>query len=41
MEEVISVFLCLLGLALHPKMQSILEEVPWAAEKNVYCATVG
>jgi hypothetical protein len=35
------VFLYLLRLALCPKIRTILEKVPWAAEKNVYCAEVG
>jgi hypothetical protein len=38
MKEVISIFLYLLRLALCPKIQFILEKVPWAVEKNVYCA---
>jgi hypothetical protein len=29
-----------LRLALCPKVWSILEKVPWTAEKNVYCAVV-
>jgi hypothetical protein len=41
MQGVISIFLYLLRLALCPKILSILEKVPWAAEKNVYCAVVG
>jgi hypothetical protein len=41
MQEVISTFLYLLRLALCPKMWSILENVPWAAEENVYYADVG
>jgi hypothetical protein len=40
MHGIISVFLYLLRLALCPKIGSILEKVPWAAEKNVYCAAV-
>jgi hypothetical protein len=40
MHGIISVFLYLLRLALCPKIQLILEEVPWAAEKHVYCAEV-
>jgi hypothetical protein len=36
----ISIFICLLRLALCPKILSILEKVPWAAEKNVYSATI-
>jgi hypothetical protein len=38
MHGIISIFLHLLKLALCPK---ILEKVPWAAEKNIYCAEVG
>jgi hypothetical protein len=41
MHGIISIFLYLLRLALCPKIWSILEKVPWAAEKNVYCAEVG
>jgi hypothetical protein len=41
MHGIISIFLYLLRLALCPKIQSILEKVPWAADKNVYCAVVG
>jgi hypothetical protein len=41
MHEIISVFSYLLRLALCPKICSILEKVPWAAEKNVYCVDVG
>jgi hypothetical protein len=33
--------LYLLRLALYPKMQSILEKVSWADEKNVHCAAAG
>jgi hypothetical protein len=40
MHGIISIVLYLLRLALCPKI-SILEKVPWAAEKNVYCAEVG
>jgi hypothetical protein len=40
MQGVISIFLYLLRLALCLKIWSILEKVPWAAKKNVYCATV-
>jgi hypothetical protein len=40
MQRFISVFLYLLGLALCSKILSILEQLPWAAEKNVYCAEV-
>jgi hypothetical protein len=39
-QGVISIFLYLLRLALCPKLWSILEKVPWAAGKNVYCAVV-
>jgi hypothetical protein len=35
---VISIFLHLLRFTLYPKIGSILETVPWAAEKNVYYA---
>jgi hypothetical protein len=31
-------FFYLVRLALCPKIWSILEKIPWAAEKNVYCA---
>jgi hypothetical protein len=41
MQGVISVFLYLLRLTLCPMMWSILENVPWPAEKNVYCAVAG
>jgi hypothetical protein len=41
MHGIISIFLYLLRLALCPRKLSILEEVPWAAEKNVYCVEVG
>jgi hypothetical protein len=41
MHRVISVYLYLLRLAVCLKIRSILEKVPWAAEKNVYCAVVG
>jgi hypothetical protein len=41
MQGVISISLYFLRLALCPKKLSILEKVPWAAEKNVYCAVVG
>jgi hypothetical protein len=41
MHGIISIFLYLLRLALCPKICSILEKVPWAAEKNVYCAEIG
>jgi hypothetical protein len=34
MQKVISIFLYLLRLALRPKIWSVLEKVPWAAEKN-------
>jgi hypothetical protein len=38
MQGLISVFLYLLRLALCPKIWSILEKVPWTAEKNEHCA---
>jgi pantothenate kinase len=38
---VFSVFLNLLRLGLCHGIWSYLEEVPWAAEKNVYCTLVG
>jgi hypothetical protein len=41
MHGIIPIFLYLLRLALYPKIGSILEKVPWAAEKNIYCAEVG
>jgi hypothetical protein len=41
MQGVISILLYLLRLALYPKIGSILEKVPWAAEKNVYCSVAG
>jgi hypothetical protein len=34
MHGVISILLNLLRLALCPKIWSVLEKVPWAAEKN-------
>ena len=37
MLEIISVLLNLLRLVLHPSMWSVLENVPRALEKNVYC----
>lgn len=37
----ISVFLNLLRLILWPSMWSVLENVPYAVEKNLYCAAVG
>jgi hypothetical protein len=40
MHGIISIFLYLLKLALCPKIWSILEKVPGAAEKNVCCAEV-
>jgi hypothetical protein len=40
MHGIISIFLHLLRLALCPKILSLLEKVPWAAEKNVYFAEV-
>jgi hypothetical protein len=41
MQGVISVFLYFLRFALCPKILSVLEKIPWAAEKNVYCVVVG
>jgi hypothetical protein len=41
MQWAISILLYLLRLALCPKEWSILEKVPWAAGKNVYCAVAG
>lgn len=41
MQEVISVFLYVLGLALCPKTRSILENVRSAAEKNVCSVAFG
>jgi hypothetical protein len=41
MSGIISIFLYLLRLAFCPKIQSILEKVPWVAEKNVYCVDAG
>jgi hypothetical protein len=38
MQGVISIFLYLLKFALCPQIRSILEKVPWAAEKKVYSA---
>jgi hypothetical protein len=38
MQGVISNFIYLLRLALSLKIRSILEKVPWAAEKNICCA---
>jgi hypothetical protein len=40
MLGVISIFLNLFRLALCPKIWCILERVPWAMEKNVYCLAV-
>jgi hypothetical protein len=40
MYGIISIFLYFLRLALYPKI-SVLKMVPWAAEKNAYCAKVG
>jgi hypothetical protein len=40
MHDIIFIFLYLLRLALCPKIWSILEKVPWDAEKNAYCAEV-
>jgi hypothetical protein len=41
MHGIIFIFLYLLRLALCPKIRSVLEKVPWAAEKDIYCAIVG
>jgi hypothetical protein len=41
MQGVISIFLYFLRLVFCPKIGSILEKVPWDAEKNVYCIVVG
>jgi hypothetical protein len=41
MYGIISIFYHFLRLALCPKIWSVLEKVPWAAEKNGYCAEVG
>jgi hypothetical protein len=41
MQGVISILFYLLKLALCPKIWFILEKVPRAAEKNVYCAVAG
>jgi hypothetical protein len=41
MHGIISIFSYLLKLALCPKILSILEKIPCAAEKNIYCAEVG
>jgi hypothetical protein len=41
MNGIISIFLYLLRLAWYPKIRSILEKVPWTAEKNLYPAEVG
>jgi hypothetical protein len=38
MQEVISIFLHFLSLALCPMIWSIPVKVPWAAENNGYCA---
>jgi hypothetical protein len=38
---IISIFLYLLRLALCSRIWSVLEKVPWVAEKNVYCVEVG
>jgi hypothetical protein len=40
-QGVISVFLYLLRLALWPKIWCILENIPWAAKKNIHCAVAG
>jgi hypothetical protein len=41
MQGVISIFLYLLKVAFCPQIWPILEKIPWAAEKNVYCAVAG
>jgi hypothetical protein len=41
MQDFISNFLYLLSLALCPKIWSIWEKVPWAAENNLNCFVVG
>jgi hypothetical protein len=41
MQGVTIIFLYLSRLALCPKIWSILEKVPWATEKSVYCIIVG
>jgi hypothetical protein len=41
MHGIISIFLYLLRLASFPKMWSILEKVPWTAEKNIDCTVAG
>jgi hypothetical protein len=41
MQGVISIFLILLRLASCLKMWPILEKVPWAADKDEYCAVAG
>jgi hypothetical protein len=41
MHGIISIFLYLLRLPLCPRIRPILERVPWAAEKNIYCVEVG
>jgi hypothetical protein len=41
MQGVISILLYLLRLVLCPRIWPILEKVPWAVEKNVYCAVAG
>jgi hypothetical protein len=40
MQGIISISLYLMRLAFFPKIRPILEKVPWAAQKNVYCADV-
>jgi hypothetical protein len=41
MQGILSILLCWLRLALCPKIWSILEKVPWTAEKNVYVFLLG
>jgi hypothetical protein len=40
MQGAISIFLYLWRIAFWLRILSILEKVPWVAEKNVYCAVV-
>jgi hypothetical protein len=39
-QEIISIFLNLLRFSLCPRIFARLKKVPWAVEKNVYCAAV-
>jgi hypothetical protein len=41
MHGIISILLYLLRLACALRTFSILEKVPWVAEKNVYCVDIG